>query len=147
MELTALAYVSTAVRRLGDEELEALLFDARNCNQREQVTGALLHHDGSFFQYIEGPSEGVTRVYARIQRSSKHKGLIKLIQGRIDQRYFSEWHMAFAEAAGTLLQQLANSRWITALPSLQDGAAKSSGLALLLGFWSRTRRGDASNAP
>ena len=147
MHLAALAYVSTAVRPLSTEDLEALLVEARDFNQREQVTGALLHHDGSFFQYIEGPPDGLNRVYERIRSSSMHKGLVELIHHRIEKREFSTWHMAFAEAPGSLLQQLAHSQWADTVPSLQDNASSSAGLALLLAFWSRTRAGSAYRAP
>jgi hypothetical protein len=138
MNLVALAYVSTAVRRLSAAELDALLLTARTANEGEQVTGALLHHDGSFFQYIEGSTEGLNHIYDRIKRASQHKGLIELFYLQIENRHFADWHMGFAEAPRTLLQQLANSRWKDAVSSLAHHESPSTGLALLLNFWSRT---------
>jgi hypothetical protein len=138
MNLAALAYVSTAVRRLSAAELDALLLTARTANEGEQVTGALLHHDGSFFQYIEGSTEGLNHIYDRIKRASQHKGLIELFYLQIENRHFADWHMGFAEAPRTLLQQLANSRWKDAVSSLAHHESPSTGLALLLNFWSRT---------
>jgi len=136
MTLASLAYVSSAVRKLNDEELSELLANARVFNAREGVTGALLHHDGSFFQYIEGPPEGLARVYGRIRRSSKHKGIIELFQQDVESRIFSVWHMGFAQAPRALVQELANAQWLSAVPSLQTSPSKSDGLKLLLGFWS-----------
>jgi hypothetical protein len=136
MPLSSLAYVSSAVHKLNDEELSELLIDARAFNAREGVTGALLHHDGSFFQYREGPSQGLERVYERIRHSSKHKGIIELCHQDIESQVFSVWHMGFAEATRTLLQELANAQWLSAVPSLQASPSKPDGLALLLRFWS-----------
>jgi len=136
MTLASLAYVSSAVRKLNDEELSELLANARVFNAREGVTGALLHHDGSFFQYIEGPPEGLACVYGRIRRSSKHKGIIELFQQDVESRIFSVWHMGFAQAPRALVQELANAQWLSAVPSLQTSPSKSDGLKLLLGFWS-----------
>ncbi len=140
MSLSSLAYVSSAVHKLDDEELSELLVDARAFNAREGVTGGLLHHDGSFFQYIEGPPEGLQRVYERIRHSNKHKGMIELFHHDIESRVFSVWHMGFAEAPRTLLQQLANAQWLSALPSLQASPSQSDGLAFLLSFWSSVDR-------
>lgn len=140
MHLSALAYVSTAVRRLNADELDSILTDSREFNALEDVTGALLHHDGSFFQYVEGPSEGLSRVYERIRGSSKHKGLIQLIHTEVDQRQFSEWHMAFAEAPASTLQGLATSRWDVEISSLEGRRSTSAGLELLLAHWARAHR-------
>ncbi|HET8730435.1 MAG TPA: BLUF domain-containing protein [Moraxellaceae bacterium] len=141
MDLMAVAYVSTAIKPLSAKELDELLMDARAFNQEAEVTGALLFHDNSFFQYLEGPAEGVNLAYARIKASRLHKDLIELISGPVEKREFSEWHMAFAEAPGSLLQQLANAEWNTSLTAVQAREAPSPGLKALLNFWSRARRG------
>lgn len=67
--LVAVAYLSTAAPFLTEADLEHLLADARSFNSRAQVTGALLVHDATFFQYFEGPEEGVEAVYARVRAS------------------------------------------------------------------------------
>lgn len=140
MDLIALAYVSTAIKPLTSQELDELLADARAFNQEVGVTGALLYHDNSFFQYLEGPADGVKIVYDRIKSSRMHKDLIELIYGPAEKREFSDWHMGFTEAPGSLLQQLANAEWTQSLPELQTRAAPSSGLRILLRFWARARR-------
>ena len=70
------------------------------------VTGALLHQDGSFFQYFEGSESGVGQVYSRIMGSRMHRGLIELVCEPADQRHFSTWSMGFAESAGSELQAI-----------------------------------------
>ena len=58
-DLTNLCYVSSATRSLSVAQLTDLLIDARQFNQSVQVTGVLLHHDGGFFQYLEGPPAAI----------------------------------------------------------------------------------------
>jgi len=147
MHLTALVYVSTAVRRLGAGELDAILAGARSFNESVNLTGALLHHDGSFFQYLEGSSSSVKRAYERILASSKHKCLIELMHGETQVRQFSQWHMAFTEAPASVLQTLAQSRWDLELSSVNGRRLKSAGLELLLAFWARTGATPFTSAP
>lgn len=137
MHLVAIAYASTAVRPLDAEQIDAILSEARDHNHRAGVTGALLHHEGAFFQYIEGPAEGVEEVYRRIRASRRHGGIVEFLHAPIEARQFPQWYMGFADAPPTLLQRLAGAQWETVVPSLATRAADSPGLALLLDFWSR----------
>jgi hypothetical protein len=75
--LQSIAYVSTATSRLATpESLDALLCNARDFNRACGVTGVLLHHGGNFFQYLEGPPEGLHRVYGRVRQSRGHTGFM-----------------------------------------------------------------------
>lgn len=150
MSLSALAYVSTAVRQLNEDALQALLVDARAFNAREDVTGALLHHDGGFFQYLEGPPAGLARVYDRIKRSRQHTGVFEFFRHAVEARVFSSWHMGFAQTPKAVLTALAQARWMASVAELQTGpqqpgqpgqSDRPEGLSLLLSFWSDARRG------
>ena len=147
MSLVAIAYTSTVVRPLDAEQIDAILSEARDYNRRANVTGALLHHAGSFFQYIEGPPESVEDVYGRIRASRRHADIVEFMHGEIDARQFSRWYMAFAEAPPTLMQRLAGSEWDVVLPSLGRRVLPSPGLALLLDFWARAAARPAGDAP
>jgi hypothetical protein len=140
-DLAAIAYTSKAARPLGVRDLDGLLMDARAFNESAGVSGVLLHHQGTFFQYFEGPPGGVARVYARIRRSSMHEHLAELLNQPTDARQFVQWHMAFAETPLTLLDQLSNEYWAMALPALRARQTSSPGLKLLLDFWNATQRG------
>ena len=137
--LIAVAYVSSAVRRHTPAELDALLLDARNFNAEVNVSGALLHHDGSFFQYFEGPEDGVGQVYSRIKASRMHHGLIELVIGPVQQRYFSTWSMGFAEPAATALQSISQASWELQREAAATPADRAPALELLLSFWSRAQ--------
>jgi hypothetical protein len=141
MQLVAIAYVSSARRLLRSHELDALLADARAFNARLGVTGALLHGEGSFFQYFEGEPAAVDEVYARIKRATTHHGLIELLRDDIGQRLFADWHMGFGTAPRSLMQELAQARWGQALNALASTPDASSGSTLLQDYWMRVRDG------
>ena len=66
---------------------------------------------------------------------SQHHRLEILEQGRVEKRLFQRWHMGFATAPQTLVQQLSQSQWRREIPWLEDESAASSGLTRLLAFW------------
>ncbi|MEO8366139.1 MAG: BLUF domain-containing protein [Pseudoxanthomonas sp.] len=134
-DLSAVAYSSVAVSPLTTRDMDALLVDARSFNQKVQVTGALLHHDGNFFQYFEGPPAEVAVVYKRIRNSSQHQNLVELLNQPIGIRQFVDWHMAFAEAPASVLQEICTDQWQMTLSSLDTQQVRSPGLALLLAYW------------
>ncbi len=117
------------------DDLDQLLLDARVANELAEVTGALLYGGQRFFQYLEGTRADVEQIYARIARASQHHRLEILEQGRVDKRVFQRWHMGFAHAPQTLVQQLSQAQWRRESPWLEDESAASSGLTRLLAFW------------
>ena len=133
--LKAVAYVSSACVPLTTAELEALLIDARTHNAVMHVTGALLYHDGSFFQYFEGPPVGVENVYARIRASRLHHRLVELLFCPTPSRQFGVWHMGFAPAPRTFLLELAQASWLNSLPGLADNTSEAPGVQMLREFW------------
>lgn len=143
-DLSAIAYLSSAVRPFSDDALDALLVDARAFNNSVRVTGVLLHHDRSFFQYLEGPADGVAQVYERVKASQRHRGLIQLLSGPVGQRHFRSWHMGFADAPGSALQSLAQAEWLDTRPALEQRATDGPlppGLRLLTKFWQTWTKG------
>lgn len=134
-KLTAVVYKSLAVHPLSVSELDHLLINARAFNEKVKVSGALLHHQGTFLQYFEGPPESVERVYARILRSPLHEQLVELLYQPIDTRQFSRWHMGFSEPPLSVLKEIANEMWTMAMPAARAGQTRSPGLQHLLDFW------------
>lgn len=137
--LSAVAYLSTAILPVPEATLEALLADARAFNQEVGVTGVLLLHDQTFFQYFEGPAEGVAQVYARIQASRLHAHLFELLHEPIANRAFSAWMMGFAVALDSLILQLEQAQWRREAAARRSGPYGPEGLNLLLQFWQRAR--------
>lgn len=136
--LRAIAYLSTAHAAFSAEELEALLAGARAFNELAGITGALLVHDVTFFQYIEGPALGVQEVYARISRSTRHGGIVQLFDEEVGQREFPDWYMGFADAPRSVLLKLEQARWAEAVD--EKPASAGFGRELLREFWRGARR-------
>ncbi len=100
--LAALVYRSWAKRPLSEDELFRLAFEAQERNKREAITGVMVYDNGRFFQWLEGPSENVTRVMDSIRRDSRHTGIEILTQKTAVERAFESWSMKLATRnAGT----------------------------------------------
>ena len=92
-----LIYVSSAVRPFLPSELVDLLSKSRTYNTEVGITGMLLYKDGNFMQVIEGEEEAVLTLYAKIERDTRHKGLLTLLQGPLTERQFPDWSMGFTD--------------------------------------------------
>jgi hypothetical protein len=142
MQMTqyAVAYVSVAVAGLTPADLDHLLVDARAHNRLEGVTGVLLHDGHRFFQYFEGPQDGVARIYARVLASRMHVELEELRNGPVERLYFTSWHMGCSHTEGSVLQQLSSRQWRQEAGYLREDVALAGnppGLRELLAFWER----------
>lgn len=136
-DLVAIAYRSIATQRLSPLELDALLVDARVFNAAVGVTGVLFHHDGRFFQYIEGEAAGLDQVYERIRKARAHRELVELLHGPVAQRQFERWHMGFCQTPESTLQALSNAAWVEAMPITRSSDKASEGVRLALYHWSK----------
>ena len=137
--LHAIAYVSSATHLLDSGELEQLLVDAREFNVAQGVTGVLLYVDGCFMQCIEGPMEGVARVYQRIKEASRHRGLIELLNQPVKRRAFPDWHMGCGSNAQSEMINDATESWERMLSSAREVDESVPGLLLLRAFWKESR--------
>jgi hypothetical protein len=133
--LYTLVYQSQATRPLDASDLDILLLDARVNNELANVTGALIYGSQQFVQYLEGARPDVEQIYARITRARQHHRLEILEQGRVEDRRFQRWHMGFADAPQSVVQQLSQAQWQRDVPWVEDDIASSPGLARLLAFW------------
>jgi len=94
--LHQIVYVSAASAPFDNAALERLLERSRRRNAERDVTGLLLHVDGSFIQVLEGTEEAVEEIYARIREDDRHEQLLILQRGPIEARRFDGWAMGFA---------------------------------------------------
>jgi Sensors of blue-light using FAD len=133
MSLECIVYVSSAVGRLADADLEAVLAKSRRRNQDQHVTGALLYHEGSFIQYFEGPPNGVADVYGHIRRSPLHCNIIELERTPVRERQFPAWLMGFTRAPKSTVLRLSGASWHSAVHDAKQ--SRSEGMDLLLAFW------------
>lgn len=88
-----LTYESRAASTPSEEELNALVASARVRNRSLGVTGMLLYDKGRFLQTLEGPMDGLEKVWASIQRDERHMGIDLLTQHLVGARLFSHWDL------------------------------------------------------
>ena len=75
--------------------LSSILIEARRCNARDGITGALICRDDLYLQLLEGPEKAVERTYARICADDRHVEVRGLTRRMIadDARMFGAWAM------------------------------------------------------
>ena len=93
-----LVYISTAHRLMSDSELLDILRVSRNNNKQNNLTGMLLYGEGTFIQVLEGNEEALKTTYGLIKADKRHKNVIQVAEGEIDERSFPDWSMGFKSA-------------------------------------------------
>ena len=93
-----LLYRSQALRPLSRRDLRVLLTQARERNARESLTGLLVHDDGHFWQWLEGPADALSRVWSSIARDPRHHRVERLPTPWRSSRLFPDWRMQLAVA-------------------------------------------------
>lgn len=92
-----LLYCSQAVRAFEEEQLADLLEASLAWNAQCGITGLLCYGNGHFVQVLEGTSEQVEELFARIQRDRRHHHVHVLSRGVGPARRFDDWRMAFTK--------------------------------------------------
>jgi Sensors of blue-light using FAD len=131
-KLHTIVYLSTAAMPLSEADLEKLLLDARAHNRQNSITGVLLYSGLYFMQCIEGPQTALRSTFERVKRSSKHKGIVTLLDSTTKTRQFSKWAMGFVQPTESELLQLSNAQWTKAMAGKK---AASPGFRMLSAFW------------
>ena len=55
----------------------------------------LLYQEGNFMQMLEGEKQVVLELYDTIMSDNRHKGVLKMLTGDIQERNFKDWSMGF----------------------------------------------------
>jgi hypothetical protein len=115
---------------MSEDELAALLKQARENNTHHGVTGVLLYHDGNFMQLLQGPVDHVRNIYSSIELDTRHHMVIPIVDETGLPREFADWAMACG--------RLDARSWEALMKQLSpDGSALSAGsvAGLLKSFW------------
>jgi hypothetical protein len=105
-EVITIAYVSAAVMEMTDDDIAAILTQARTNNERCELTGALLYRAGRFIQILEGPDEQVFARFKVIAADPRHRSIHIVSQEPIEERLFPEWTMGFRPLSDSAVKQL-----------------------------------------
>ena len=95
--LEALVYTSFLKESFNESELEKILAAAEKNNPSVSVTGCLVYKNGIFLQLLEGDSKDLDTIYSKISKDPRHENIAKLYRGRIQDRLFPDWSMAYRE--------------------------------------------------
>jgi Sensors of blue-light using FAD len=102
-----LMYSSQAAQPMTVDGLAEILADARNGNEARNVTGALVHVDGVFFQILEGDKDVVKSLMQSIARDTRHHSVKVFYDGEVGARAFQNWRMAYLSASAGQMSQWA----------------------------------------
>jgi methanogenic corrinoid protein MtbC1 len=94
--VATLVYRSQAVTPLSAPDLYRLTMEAQARNRREAITGVMLYDDSRFFQWLEGPVDGVGRVMHSIRNDPRHTNIEVLNDKTSRERAFGDWSMKLA---------------------------------------------------
>jgi hypothetical protein len=89
-------------------DLRDILTEARNFNHQHQITGALYYADGHFFQCLEGQSEDLEYLLAKLQSDPRHSQLKIFKSKEIITRNFNNWAMKFVGRNSDVQNELKN---------------------------------------
>ena len=73
--------------------LSGVLLDARRCNERDGITGALICRRDIYLQLLEGPEAAVHSSFERISRDDRHIGVALRVSESVADRMFGDWAM------------------------------------------------------
>lgn len=118
MDLLQLIYHS---RPFGYDQsiLNGILVDARRCNRRDGITGALICRQDCFLQLLEGPEAMVRGTFARILRDDRHVEVVRVSDRPVSARLFGDWDMLHDPARS----------WLWSLQEVADGALERTSAA------------------
>ena len=117
-----------------DAILSGILLDARRCNTRDGITGALICRADVYLQWLEGPEGQVRKALARIARDDRHLEVAVHVAEPAGARVFSDWAMRHDPAV----------TWIWSQAEIAGGAIERATPAEVTGFFLRLM--DAADA-
>lgn len=76
-----------------ETSLAGILLDARRCNTRDAISGALVCRHDIFVQLLEGPQDAVRAAFRRIEQDDRHVNVVQLVAEAVSERLFGDWAM------------------------------------------------------
>ncbi|MDJ0338370.1 BLUF domain-containing protein [Cryobacterium sp. PH31-O1] len=105
--MLSIAYVSAAATAMSDDDIAAILVQARANNVAHQLTGALIYHDRKFIQILEGPEQEVRSRLRAITADPRHRSIHMVSEESITERQFPQWTMGFRPLSDPAVKHLA----------------------------------------
>ena len=99
--LAQLIYVSDRKETCTDQNVGKILVACKKNNPALGITGVLLYSETKFIQMIEGESDAVMGLYAKIKKDSRHQNAMMIAYGLIQERSFPSFHMGLRKIQGS----------------------------------------------
>lgn len=115
--------------------LNGILMDARRCNVRDNITGALICRGDLYLQLLEGPKEAVEEAYRRISKDHRHLEVRLLSRSSVTERLFLGWAMRDDPARS----------WLWTHEEVVAGAIERASQAEIVAVFERLAREPASD--
>ncbi|HSH05742.1 MAG TPA: BLUF domain-containing protein [Anaerolineae bacterium] len=90
-----IVYLSRPTNTWPHKQLDTILTEFRQKNKKANVTGMLLYGNQQIFQVLEGAPEVVKSLLQKIADDDRHKDMEVIFDQLIEDRFFSDWSMAF----------------------------------------------------
>ena len=103
-----LLYLGVARREFSNENLQLLLEQSRVRNELLDVTGKLIHCEGTFIQLLEGTQQIVEAIYKSIKNDDRLVATKLITIGSSRERYYKNWSMAFKDISLKEINELEN---------------------------------------
>ena len=101
--LTRLRYASILATEITTTDIDAIVDKSAAWNREHGITGVLAVDGDSVLQILEGPTEEVGELFAKISADPRHQGVVELDRESIDACHFSDWGMVRRSMAAMLL--------------------------------------------
>lgn len=98
--LHQIIYISAAEPKLTEDAMLELLSESQKRNAARDITGLLLHSDGSIIQIIEGPEDATKALFQKISKDRRHRGVTLMSSKAIEDRDFPQYKMGFKRPSG-----------------------------------------------
>ena len=103
-----LLYFGVAKNEFTKQDFEELLEQARSRNAFLEITGKLLHCEGTFIQLLEGTEAAVKEVYQSIAKDDRLIAIKTIATGWAEERYYKDWSMDFGEVSLAEINKIEN---------------------------------------
>ena len=131
-QMSSLVYRSRCVEPMAPDDLNRMVESSRVRNRAASITGLLICEDDHFFQWLEGPTDGLARLWRSIRIDRRHTDIEILGDAPTPVRFFGAWDMKLAtkrtlnpEALGLAAAGLAASRTGSGLVALLHDLSRS----------------------
>lgn len=119
--LEALMYISAADPGISQQDIDDILQSAVRNNLRDNITGALIFSGSIFVQILEGETDVLDQVMARISVDPRHDAVTVIAREEVGHRRFASWSMAYRSVHGLAAEELhAQFGWDNAIKKLLD---------------------------